>query len=228
MKGKNKFTRQEANAIIQLIRQKVRADTDTQKKLRNKIRSLGFYASDFGIGGGYDERDFLRVVSITGSHQPDNKINNTFDYAKNPNTHNKGNRRDEDYILDLCDQLLKKVASRQHRFDFLKGDSGHRLPVDAYYEDLNLVIEYRERQHTEDVRFFNRRQTVSGVDRGEQRRIYDERRRQVLPAHGITLVELDYSDFDHDSSKRLLRRTTADLAVLKVKLKPFLETGNPG
>ncbi|WP_309751901.1 hypothetical protein [Novosphingobium sp.] len=45
------------------------------------------------------------------------------------------------------------------------------LPVDAWYPELALVIEYRERQHSEAVKFFDQRETVSGVGRGEQRRI---------------------------------------------------------
>ena len=66
MKGKATFTRQDADEIIDLIRQKVVAAQPEQKRLRDKIRKIGFYASDFGIGGGYDEIDFLRVVSIVG------------------------------------------------------------------------------------------------------------------------------------------------------------------
>jgi len=86
---------------------------------------------------------------------------------------------DEAYVLDLCDEILGQKASRQHKFDFLKGDSGRKLPVDGYYEELNLAIEYRERQHSEPVSHFDKphKMTVSGVHRGEQRKIYDQRRR---------------------------------------------------
>ena len=59
---------------------------------------------------------------------------------------------DESYVIDLCDELLGITASRQHRFEFLKGDAGTKLPVDAYYKPLNLVIEYREKQHSEQVK----------------------------------------------------------------------------
>ena len=91
------------------------------------------------------------------------------------------------------------------------------MPVDAYYRDLDLVVEYYERQHTEEVRFFNRRMTVSGVSRGEQRKIYDERRRTELPKHGIKLVVISYTDFG--TSKTLVRNHDADLAVVKEILK---------
>jgi hypothetical protein len=64
--------------------------------------------------------------------------------------------RDESYVIDLCDRVLSLKAKRQYRFDFLQGDSGRRLPVDAYYKisgDRKLVIEYREMQHSEPVAF---------------------------------------------------------------------------
>lgn len=129
--------------------------------------------------------------------------------------------RDEHYVLDICDQLLGIAAARQHRFPFLIGDPGKRgtcrqLPVDAYYPALCLAVEYRERQHTESVPFMDRRLTVSGCSRGEQRRRYDERRRVVLPQHGIRLVELDYSMFAHDGRKRLRRELKADHAVIRI------------
>ncbi|HPT40561.1 MAG TPA: hypothetical protein PLQ44_03095 [Candidatus Paceibacterota bacterium] len=126
---------------------------------------------------------------------------------------------DESYIIDLCDEVLKQKAIRQHRFDFLKGDSGMRLPVDAYYSSLNLVIEFKEKQHTEAVKFFDRRETVSGVGRGEQRKLYDQRRREVLPKHGINLIELDYSDFERSSNKKLIRNKELDLSKIIKKFK---------
>ena len=129
---------------------------------------------------------------------------------------------DEAYVIDLCDEVLQLRASRQHHFDFLVGDPGQygrcrKLPVDAYYESLSLVIEYREKQHTEEVRHFDKPDimTVSGVNRGEQLKIYDQRRRDELPKHGIKLIEISYTDFEFDSRKKIVRDYPKDL--LKVK-----------
>lgn len=124
--------------------------------------------------------------------------------------------RDENYVLDLCDEVLNLKGSRQHKFDFLTGDSGRKLPVDIFYKEHKLVIEYREYQHTNAVKHFDKpdKMTVSGVHRGEQRKIYDQRRRDVLPANGIKLIEIDYTDFTH-SKNRIVRDREKDLVVVR-------------
>ena len=135
--------------------------------------------------------------------------------------------RDEHYVLKLCDQALGVTGSRQHRLPILIGDPGPSgrcvpLPIDAYYETLRLAVEYRERQHSEPVTFWDRKPTLSGCSRGEQRRRYDERRRIVLPRHGIRLLKLDYAMFAHDSRKRLRRDREADLLVIQSALANIL------
>ncbi|HLQ24874.1 MAG TPA: hypothetical protein VK138_03225 [Acidiferrobacterales bacterium] len=130
--------------------------------------------------------------------------------------------RDEIYIIGLCDGVLGCRSLKQHRFPFLRGDTNRRLPVDAFYQELMLVIEYREQQHTEEVPFFNRRLTISGVSRGTQRALYDQRRREELPRHGIQLVELNVLEFPHTGRKRLLRIREQDIDVIRTRLKPFI------
>ena len=68
----------------------------------------------------------------------------------------------------------------------------------------------------------DKRLTVSGVPRGEQRKLYDQRRRERLPEHGINLVILDYTLFERGARKRLRRIPEADEAVIREKLKSFL------
>lgn len=132
---------------------------------------------------------------------------------------------DEAYVVDLCDAILGEPASRQHRFDWLVGDPGRdgrrrTLLVDAYYAGHRLVIEYRERQHDEPVAHFDKPDvlTVSGVHRGIQRRIYDDRRAAEVPAHGLRLVVIRPSDLTADRSGRLMRRREPDEAALRALL----------
>lgn len=224
MKSKPSFTKAETEEIVKLISEKLKADSVKQKTIRAKIRNLGFYASDYGFSNGYTPEQFLSVAKITGGillrpaveEKPTSIIKQT---AQNVKPISARSASDESYVIDLCDEVLKLKAYRQHRFDFLKGDSGTKLPVDAYYPTLDLVIEFKEKQHIEEVKFFDKRQTSSGMNRGEQRKRYDQLRRDILPQYGIKLIELDYSDFEHTRGKKLLRNKDRDLKVIIKKLK---------
>ncbi len=134
---------------------------------------------------------------------------------------------DETYIIDLCDTVLQKKAQRQKRFPFLLGDyhkdgrTRTQLPVEAYYASLNLVIEYTNREPDTDSDFDEKpkKKTASGVSRDEQRRIYDSRRAEVLPKHGIQLVWISYESFKLDGSNCLVRNAEKDLKTIETLLK---------
>lgn len=109
---------------------------------------------------------------------------------------------DEHYVLDLCDEVLGVLGRRQERFDWLRGvpsptrPRGSTLLVDGYWPDLKLVVEFQEEQHSQPSTLFDRRQTVSGVGRGVQRRLFDERKRSLIPEHGLRFIVIDKSAFD--------------------------------
>ncbi|PKQ63989.1 hypothetical protein BZG02_07085 [Labilibaculum filiforme] len=140
---------------------------------------------------------------------------------------------DETYVIDLCDKVLALTSDRQKRFDFLLGDlhkNGKKqtmLPVDAYYEELQLVVEYKEIQNFRPRAGFDRdeeeqdEESTKTVSREEQRRIYDERRAKVLPEHEISLVVIAYSDFDYDVNNKIIRKEESDLKIVQKALKAF-------
>lgn len=82
---------------------------------------------------------------------------------------------------------------------------------------MGLVVAYRERQHDEPVAHFDKpeRLTVSGVHRGEQRRLYDRRREQLIPLHGLRLVVVKPSHLSADTRGRLRRQPDHDLLALQ-------------
>ena len=139
----------------------------------------------------------------------------------------KRENSDESYILNICDKILKIKGERQRRFDFLRGDSspkrpkGTPLPVDIYYEQLQLVIEYREKQHYEDVAFFDHKETISNVNRKIQRILYDKRRKEILPLHGIKVIVIPYFELD-SKNKRLVRNAEYDEKAIRNILKDIL------
>ncbi|SDG82010.1 hypothetical protein SAMN04488062_102260 [Flavobacterium omnivorum] len=146
---------------------------------------------------------------------------NTINTSKNSRKNS-----DEHYVIDLCDKVINKTGLRQHRFNFLLGDANangvcSKLPVDVYYPELNLVIEYKEQQHSKANKHFDKPDvmTVSGVHRGEQRRIYDQRRLEVLPKHGIQVIEISYLDFEFDGKDKILRNEFRDLERVRKFLK---------
>lgn len=100
--------------------------------------------------------------------------------------------------------------------------------MDAFYPALSLVIEYRERQHFETVSLFDRRPTVSGISRGEQRARYDQLRRDVLREQVIHLIELNVTEFPHNGRKRLRRVRLEDLNVLRQRLADFMHEDTLG
>jgi hypothetical protein len=204
-------------AIEQLLKQTGRQMTtkeiaDDLNKNKWYVKKDGSKITDFQIHGRtknypqYFNRDGSTVSLAGQGIKRNEKVNVRLTKTINQNTSDK----DEKYVIDLCDKVLGLSSIRQHKFEFLLGDkstngSQAKLPVDSFYPDLGLVIEYREKQHTESVNFFDKpdKVTVSGVHRGEQRKVYDERRRKLLPENGIELVEISYADFVHDSKKRL-------------------------
>lgn len=129
---------------------------------------------------------------------------------------------DESYVVDLCEQVLGSAASRQHKFDWLLGDPGkggsrRRLPVDAFWPEHQLVVEYRELQHDQPTPHFDKpeRITVSGVHRGRQRALYDARRDGGIPAHGLRLIVIKPSDLDANNRGRLRRSRESDLKAIE-------------
>jgi len=64
MKGKKIFTVTEAEKIKKLIEQKLVSDKEAQKKIRSKIRALGFFITDFSNNKRYTVTDFEKYVTI--------------------------------------------------------------------------------------------------------------------------------------------------------------------
>ena len=194
-----------------------------QKKDGSEISAFQIHGRTRKYPNIFDRQGWL-VTLKNGTFQSESKPTKKLNLKKKSVT--KRTNSDEQYVIDLCDRILNSKASRQHKFDFLLGDPNSngfsaKLPVDAYYQELNLVIEYRERQHSERVNFFDKpnKLTVSGVHRGEQRKIYDQRRDELLPKNGIELIKISYYDFEYDNRKRILRNENEDIKTIEKPIK---------
>lgn len=104
------------------------------------------------------------------------------------------------YVLGLVDTLLGK-GEREKRFAWCVGDKSAKtgrsveLPFDAVWESRKLIVEVDEDQHREVTPIFDKKDklTVSGVHRGEQRKQYDERKREAASKNHYTLVCIPWS-----------------------------------
>src|SRR5712692_5632867 len=100
------------------------------------------------------------------------------------------------YVIGLCTDLIGESPELEKRFAWALGDVSRktmravRLPFGAVWESRKLIIEVDEDQHRRPVGHFDKPDliTVSGVHRGEQRRIYADRKRAAARAHGYTVV----------------------------------------
>jgi diadenosine tetraphosphate (Ap4A) HIT family hydrolase len=132
---------------------------------------------------------------------------------------------DEKYVLDLVAEVLAEPDYRwQHRFPTLLGDPGQDgkrrpLPVDGYFPRHRLIVEYWERQHSAPVPIMDEGMTISGVSRGHQRRLYDQRRQAWANANGLQLVILDYRGFATDELGRLIRDPIRDRQAIADALR---------
>jgi len=132
-------------------------------------------------------------------------------------------QNDESYIIDLCDQVLEQNAYRKKKFDFLLGDvhkdgeTKTNIPVDAYYEDLKLAILYQQNwtANIENPNAQDKKQTISGMSRAEQRKRYYNRKVLSLPKHDIEVISISYSDFSCDADSKIIRDEESDLRVIQ-------------
>src|SRR3569623_190270 len=104
------------------------------------------------------------------------------------------------YVLDLVESLLG-ASEREKRVDWALGDPSPKtqrrakLPFDAVWEARKLIIEVDEDQHREPTPHFDKTNvvTVSGVHRGEQRKLYDARKRKEATSRGYMIITVEWS-----------------------------------
>jgi hypothetical protein len=100
-------------------------------------------------------------------------------------------RNSERLAIDLIAEILNtnEVVRNKGVFDWLCGDKGTKLRVDAYFPAYNLVVEYHGVQHFKVNKLMDRR-----TGRAEQRRKYTELRRKLIPKHDLKLLEIKYDE----------------------------------
>lgn len=63
MKGQSVFSKKDAARIRVLLNEKLQADRESQKRIRDEIRAVGFYISDFTTSNqGFSPTEFDELV----------------------------------------------------------------------------------------------------------------------------------------------------------------------
>lgn len=62
MKGKSNFSKSECVILKRLIKRKVNSNKSEQKNIRNEMRDMNFYISDFTDKKGFDVDDFSQLI----------------------------------------------------------------------------------------------------------------------------------------------------------------------
>ena len=88
-----------------------------------------------------------------------------------------------EYNLYLLVKCYFSDAIFQYKFQELGNQS-----LDIYIPSLKIGIEYQGRQHYENIGFFNENTTF------EQRKMLDNRKKEICSRNGITLIEWCYED----------------------------------
>ena len=138
---------------------------------------------------------------------------------------------DEKYLVDMINSLLGKKGSEKQTFDYLLGDlhqdgeTRTELPVDLYFWELKLAIEFVNHPKTREqlIPEKQKKMTVSGVTRAEQRVKYFDRKKKVLTKKGMDFVEIPMAGFECDEHLKLLRNTENDERVLRGLLGHYLD-----
>lgn len=143
--------------------------------------------------------------------------------------------KDVNYVIDLCDEIIGENANRHKRFWFLLGElhkdekTRTRLPISAFYESLNLVVDFREVyvpnkdaevkhvEKDEDSKY-----VAGGLSRSELRKIYEQRKADLIPKHKINYVVISNTDFTCDKQNKIIRNKESDIKVISEILKEYI------
>ena len=194
-------------------------------RLLDEKKGLGsiplIYAERIGVDVyWYFVREGAKFVSNHITNAPNAKQKRALDRSDN----------DEAYLMDLIDGLLGQTGSRRHTFDYLLGDlhqngtTRTKLPIDIYYVDLKLALEFVEdpdkTKANKSIR--DEKLTVSGMTRAEQRYKYSHRKKNILLIKEKIYLEIPLEKFELNESNQLARIKENDERVLKDLLFDFM------
>lgn len=90
----------------------------------------------------------------------------------------------EKYVLGVISELTGVKYQSQMKWEWLVSKKGNKLPVDGFYKDLNLVVEFDGSQHRRPV------VNMGGLEKFKSQIENDLIRDIEIPKHGIKLIRI--------------------------------------
>jgi hypothetical protein len=118
----------------------------------------------------------------------------------------------EKYALGLVSEVTGVDFIPQMKWDWLVSKKGTKLPVDAYYKELNLAIEFDGAQHRQPL------VNMGGIEKYITQVENDQIKNSEIPKHGIQLIRIDSREPWHDKdyiSKLLIKNNIPTLTPTK-------------
>lgn len=91
-------------------------------------------------------------------------------------------------VIDIMAEILDEQPHVEFMFEWLKNDKGATLPVDAYFENFNFVLEYHGIYHYHETPFFHKNKSLEDVQQ------QDEFKRNMVVEKGIKHIEFAYNE----------------------------------
>lgn len=96
--------------------------------------------------------------------------------------------REAKQIIDIMAEILEERPHVEFAFDWLRNDRGGVLPVDAYFEKANLVVEYNGVYHYHHTPFMHQKKSLQEVQ------TTDKKKRTAVLNKGIQHIEFAYNE----------------------------------
>lgn len=159
--------------------------TDEELDLEFK-RVFDYYIERYGI---YPTRRQFVEMSVYSEKPYMRKYNLRWSdliefYGYTPNKKHKS----ETIVIENIRSLTSNNYNPQHTWDWLINDNGNLLFVDAYFPELNLVIEYDGIQHFEPIK------NMGGEEAFIRNQLHDSIKNKLLNDKGIILIRFNYKD----------------------------------
>ncbi len=120
--------------------------------------------------------------------------------------------KSESALREILEELFATQFPNKRPFWLKSPQTGARLELDCYSQELGVAFEYQGAQHYGPVSFFG------GAPCFEAQKERDEYKRQICKDRGVTLIEVDGRTYNHNNKKAMKSHVKDLLKEVKIVL----------